>query len=365
MKKNIFITGGAGYVGAMLIDQMSRREDVDLIITVDKEEKSDLLEKLKLENSELAKKIIYIQDNLANSTWQHQVSKYPIDVVIHTAWQIRAMYGKKGYATTWHWNIDGSNNVFDLVFQNKNKIPRLIYFSTVASYGAFPENSMSHFFKEEEAFRIIEYIYAEEKKAAEENLQRKFIAAVDQVSDYQNIPEVVILRPAAISGPRGRYSRIRFGLQANLQGKIKGGFLFSIIKLLTTFVPATSKWVRQFIHEDDVVNIITLLAFQEKLLNKYDVFNISPPGNCVFPSDMARAVQKKILWIWPCIVRIAFTFFWHISRGRIPTCAGSWRGYSYPIVVDGSKLTKKYNFNYQYSSHEAFTNNQGVYKVKL
>jgi len=37
--------------------------------------------------------------------------------------------------------------------------------------------------------------------------------------------QVVLVRPAAVSGPRGRYGRIRFGLQSNLQGKIKGGFI--------------------------------------------------------------------------------------------------------------------------------------------
>ena len=37
MKHTLFITGGAGYVGAMLCDQFARRDDVERIITLDKE----------------------------------------------------------------------------------------------------------------------------------------------------------------------------------------------------------------------------------------------------------------------------------------------------------------------------------------
>ena len=39
----LFITGGAGYVGAMLTDQFARRPDVESLILLDKESYPDLL----------------------------------------------------------------------------------------------------------------------------------------------------------------------------------------------------------------------------------------------------------------------------------------------------------------------------------
>ena len=39
----LFITGGAGYVGAMLADQFSKRSDVKEIVLLDKEARPDLL----------------------------------------------------------------------------------------------------------------------------------------------------------------------------------------------------------------------------------------------------------------------------------------------------------------------------------
>ena len=52
--------------------------------------------------------------------------------------------------------------------------------------------------------------------------------------------------------------------------------------------------------------------------------------------DMAKAVGKRALPIRPWMARLAFFFFWHVTRGRIPTAEGSWKGYSYPIAVDGN-----------------------------
>jgi hypothetical protein len=132
-----------------------------------------------------------------------------------------------------------------------------------------------------------------------------------------------------------------------------------MVTLLTSFVPATKGWVRQFIHEDDVNDIVMMLTFND-LPWEYDVFNITPVSDPVYAKDMAQAVEKKILPIQPWMARSAFWFFWHTTRGRIPTCPGSWRFYSYPLLMDGEKLAEIYTC--QYTSKDAFQYTDGRYE---
>ncbi len=343
--KTIFITGAAGYIGGMLVKHFAKRPDVARIVGLDKEPHPEFLKD--------EPKLTYIEMNTAEN-WEQAVGSFAPNVVIHTAWQIREMYGKQD--VEWKWNIEGSEKVFRFAL-SQPYVKQLVHFSTVASYGAFPTNTIDHRFTEDEAFKKSEYLYAEEKRVAEERLLEAYKKKI-------NTADVSVVRPAAITGPRGRFMRIRFGLQSALSGQLKGSFLYSLISALVIFVPITPKWVRQFIHEDDVVGIVERLSFGEQVAG-YEVFNICPPGDVVRGRDMAKAVGKMILPVFPWMVCIAFFFAWHISRGMVPTGRGAWRGYSYPIAVDGSKVTKRLGYAYQHEGFDAFYYTNGVYESSV
>lgn len=346
MKHILFITGGSGYVGTMLCEQFSKRDDVEKIIALDKESMPESL----LGN----KKIEWITANTADGSWQAKVASFSPDIVIHTAWQIREIYGD--HPLTWKWNIEGSDAVFNFAFKTAS-VNRLVYFSTVASYGAFPDNTIEHLFTEEESFRKTDYLYAEEKRITEEHLEALYEESDKRVS-------VAVLRPAAITGPRGRFMRIRFGLQSALSGQLSGSFIYSLVSVLVSWVPATKKWCRQFIHEDDVNDIVQTLAFDD-VQGRYEVFNICPPGPVVRSEDMARAVGKRRLFVFPWVIRVGYFILWHATRGKIPTGKGSWKSYSYPIAVDGSKVTRMLGYHYQYSSLKAFVSTKGRYEYAV
>ncbi|HRH55828.1 MAG TPA: NAD-dependent epimerase/dehydratase family protein [Candidatus Paceibacterota bacterium] len=342
-KHTVLITGAAGYVGTMLVRRFAAREDVVHVIGLDKEPIPDLIKD--------EPKLVYIETNTSDEGWEEKVRPYAPTIVIHTAWQIRELYGKR--PLTWKWNIDGSERVFRFAYETES-VTRLIHFSTVASYGAFPTNTIEQRFTEDDPFRKTDYLYAEEKRVAEERLEACFAEAKRKVP-------TAIVRPAAITGPRGRYMRIRFGLQAALAGQLKESFVYRLVSLMTRFVPVTPAWLRQFIHEDDVTSLVELLAFAEPK-GEYEVFNICPPGDVVLGKDMAAAVGKRMVRIQPWMTRLPFAFLWHATRGKVPTAKGSWKGYSYPIAVDGSKLTRVYGYQYQYPSLDAFRYTDGDYE---
>jgi hypothetical protein len=107
---------------------------------------------------------------------------------------------------------------------------------------------------------------------------------------------------------------------------------------------------------------VELLALAEPK-GKYEVFNICPPGDVVLGRDMAAAVGKRAITIQPWMARLPFALLWHVTRGKVPTAKGSWKGYSYPIAVDGSKLTREYGYVYKYPSLDAFRYTDGEYEA--
>lgn len=345
MKNTLLITGSSGYVGAMLVDQFSQRDDVEKIIGIDIAEPEDFIK----DNE----KLVFIQKNLGDDDWQEEVEKYNPNIIIHTAWQIRELYGQRD--KQWKMNIHGSDNVFDYAFSHP-EVERLIHFSTVASYGAFPDNTIEKLFTEEDDFRVTDYLYAEEKRIAELHLNLS-------LDEAEHKPKVFVIRPAAITGPRGRYMRLRFGLQSALSGQLKKNknFWYRFISKLVSFTPITKKWCRQFVHEDDICDITELLSFEE-IDSDFEIFNAAPHGEIVRGKDMAAAVNKKPVSIHPIFIRFIFFLMRHLSFGQIPTSKGGWKSYSYPIAVDGSKITKKFGFKYKSDSLNSFTSNEGRYE---
>jgi nucleoside-diphosphate-sugar epimerase len=342
--KNICITGSSGYVGEMLVDQLSKRDDVKLIIGIDIVEPSSLTK----DNP----KLLFVNSNLGDFDWQEKVAAYSPEIIIHTAWQIREMKDKK---MQYKLNIAGSDNVFDFAF-SKPFVKRLVHFSTVASYGAFPDNEIDRLFTEDDDFRKVDYFYAEEKRIIEEHLKSKRALA-------SHLPAVFVIRPAAITGPRGRFMRIRFGLQSALSGQLskQKSFWYSVITALVSFTPITRKWCRQFVHEDDINDMVTMLAFDDIEAN-FGIYNAAPPGPVVLGTDMAKAVGKKPICVHPRVIQLAFFVMRHVSFGRIPTSKGGWKSYSYPIAVDGSRITKQLGFKYSRNSLDAFVKNDGRYE---
>jgi len=326
----ILITGAAGYVGAMLCDQFSACPDVKEIIAIDKEEMPELLDG--------NKKIHWITSELSSGGWQKEAILKEPEVVIHCAWQIKELYGEKEEQRKL--NKGGTENVFDFVFKNYF-VKKLIHFSSISSYGAFDNNTKEKFFMEGDILREDEYLYGIEKKEAETDLARRY-------SESDRSKKIFIVRPATIRGPRACEIK-------------KEGLLHMISGDALPFLPvADDDWGRQYIHEDDMTDIVGILAFNN-VPGRYEVFNLAP-SDLILAKDFSEIYKKKKIHVPSFIIRIIFFFVWHVTQGKISTGKGAWKYFSYPIFADGTKVVKFLKYPYNYSSKEVLTENIGRYK---
>jgi len=334
----IFITGAAGYVGGMLAELFLADERASQVVALDM---NDASAKFPQNNPKFA----WVTFNLGDDGWQEAILKYgKPDVVIHCAYVIRQGFGKK---REWQnkCNLIAADKVFDFVFANN--IPRLIHFSTVASYGARRENTLDHWFNENDALREDKYLYGVDKKVIEEKLQTAYVRAKAEASTSSAVlPQVLIVRPCAISGPRGQFIFKRFGL-------------LQMVKQGLPIVPITgAQAARQYIHEDDVADIMFFMAFGG-VKEDYEIFNIAPKGFLLL-KDMACSIGKKTIRIPKWLGRLGFAFLWYVFRGRFPTVPAGINSYTYPIIADGSKITRQ-GFQYQFSVDDALKAEQGRY----
>lgn len=339
MPHRILITGAAGYIGAMLCERLSELEDIEAIIGLDAKPMPELLRG----NA----KVTWIAANTIETGWREIAAAARPNVVIHAAWLIRQPYVRANSI-----NIVGSDAVFDFAL-NAPSVRKLIHFSTVSGYGARAGNTTVYRFTEDAPFLPSDFTYAEEKRIVERHLEEKF-------AQSGNGKQVVVLRPAAVTGPRGRSRSSLFGMQAALNGTLGGSFTARLVSLALNFIPVTADWCRQFVHEDDLTGVVTLLVVRG-LATAYSRFNVSPPGQPMTGADIAAAFRKRLIRVHPQLIRFAFFLAWHASRGRIPTPRGAWKSYCYPIVVDGSAVTTVHGYNYRYGTKDAFTEHAGHY----
>ncbi len=325
----IFITGASGYIGGMLAERFLENPLVEGVIALDMKPPPA---RFPLKHPKLS----WIDYNLGDSGWEEKVLKiFTPDVIVHAAYVIRQGYGTK---RAWQIksNITAAERGFNFAFQNK--IKRLIHFSTVASYGALRTNTTEKLFREEDPFREAKYLYGVDKKVIEEKLQALYAKA-------NPATQVLVVRPCAITGPRGQFMFRRFGL------------LF--IKKGLPFIPLTGKdSARQFVHEDDIFEAIQFMV-KDGIPGAYEVFNLASPDLFLL-KNMAREIGKISVRIPMILGKLTFGFLWHITRGKIPTVPAGINSYTYPIIVDGSKITRL-GFKYNYSGREALKADRGYW----
>jgi nucleoside-diphosphate-sugar epimerase len=189
----VLITGCAGYVGSVLTTALAKHEGVAEIVGLDLRPQPDRLRIGKLR---------WVQADTAGDSWRAALGGHGIDAVIHCAYHTREPYGAE-HERQRRWNLDGARNVFEFAL-GEPSVRRVIQFSTVSIYGARPENSPAAPFTEDTPVVPADYLYSRQKQAVEAILRGLY-----ERSDRSK--HAIIIRPASVSGPYGRYVVNRFG----------------------------------------------------------------------------------------------------------------------------------------------------------
>ena len=327
----IFLTGASGYIGSQLVSSWLDDKNIEKIIALDVSKPRFLW---KTDHP----KVHFIQKNLADIDLEKELEAFlPVDVVVHAAYFIRTPYFKKDRQYQEHSNFQGAENAFDFAF--KNEVKKLVHFSTVAVYGAHARNERESPFVEDAETSEDTIAYGHDKKLIEKKLSEIF-------ERHHPRTEAICLRVGSVSGPF-------------LQNVVKKTGLLSFMKGLLPFLPITNeKSARQYVHEDDVVSAVNFwLTHQTE--PKVIPLNLASSGFFTF-GEIAKIFKKKAFKIPHSIAKIFFFLTWHLSLGKIPTPPGVINSYSYPIIVDGTKITK-FGFVYKYNSTDALLAAKGKF----
>lgn len=342
---NILITGAAGYIGGMLADQYAQREGVGQVICIDQDPQPQWLTH--------HHNIVWVQAHLARDIWEPLLADYePISVVIHCAWHIRDEYGKRSEIR--RRNIDSAARVFEYAF-GETGVEQMVYFSSIAQFGAHKENTVQQRFTEQSPTRKTGYCYADDKHEVDQLLQ-------DMYQDSGSTIPVTVIKPSTVTGPRGRVGVGKFSLAAALSADANKSAIPRPVRWMLSFMPVIGSWTRQFVHEDDITDVVTIGAFTQRPGGIHEY--IVSPGDVIDGQTMAQITGKRALPVPARLAQLGFGVLWHATRGRIPTAPGVWKFMAYPICVDGSKTTRELGHTYQYTSKQAISELAGRYAPK-
>ncbi len=315
----LLVTGAAGYVGSLLCRGLLLADPGLEIVALD----------LNVPDKEADPRVQWIQGDVTERDWHKPVAAQGIDAVVHLAFLLREPYGDR--ARQRRVNVDGTRMVRDFALATPS-VRRFIHFSTVSVYADVQPRGMDEPLDEEAAPAASAYSYARDKVDVE-----ALFEAPELFDRYDT--RAIVLRPASITGPYGRFERRRFGL----------------ISTLSTWSPfifgGSRRFGRQFLHEDDVVGIVGKLLKVE--LNAPVTVLNAAPDDFLDLERLSGLLNKRAMVVPPALMRIVFRAAWHGSAGRVPTSPGSWMMLTYPHRVRGDRLTQLLDYRYRASSAEA------------
>ncbi len=302
--KSVAITGVSGYIGSRLFSHLDRLENVERIVGIDVKPPKDTSPKLKF----------YCQD--VSKPLGNIFAENEVDRAIHLAFVAKPTHDRRGARQT---DIGGSLNFLNACRQAQVK--HILYLSSHTVYGAHPDNPI--LLKEDLPLRpMLDFQYSWDK-AETEQIWRDFALSHEDCG-------VTILRSCLVIGPNA----------ANSAAVLM--FKPPVIIAVTGYDPPM-----QFVHEDDLIELITTLFGQKRA----GIFNVAAEGELRY-SEIARLLGRRMLALPESLLRPLMGFLWALHlQSESPTSGLEF--IKYPPVVSTEKLNNETAFQFRFSSSEA------------
>jgi UDP-glucose 4-epimerase len=302
--KNVLITGVSGYLGTLLAKRIAQEPEVEHLIGMDIKEPSFI-----------SPKFTFIKHDV-RQPFADIFIKNKIDTAIHFAFIVAPIHAEK---MAHEINIKGSQNFMEAATQAK--VEQVFYMGSYAAYGAWANNPKT-FTEDMPLNPNLDFPYPADK-AEVDHMFQKF------ASEHPKI-KVTIGRTAAVTGPGGE----------------KCGLTVLFLPIMIKPIGLDSTW--QFIHEDDLVDIITLLAKQRKA----GIFNFTAQGAYKY-SEIIKMLGKPSIPLPSWLLYWGIKITWRLKL-QSKAQAGALRMIQYSTLMSGEKLIKETGYKYRYTGPEAF-----------
>lgn len=302
------ITGGSGYIGGRLTDELSGREETEKIVDVD----------LRPPPRSWPKTEFVKADIRDRRKMQELLERYEIDALMHFAFILNPI---RDEAEMYDIDVNGTQAVLQAA--SDAEVKQVIVTSSVAAYGAFPDNPKP--IAEDWPVRgVPDFSYAKDKADADRICQLWALENPDSV--------MTIVRPAMVFGPN-----------------VDNYFIRSFEN--NPFIPLLDGVNEEFqlVHEDDVVSaLIALLDGRHP-----GAFNLAGDGALTW-ARAAQLLGKKTRRISLKNMKRINGLMWRLRVPRTEAPAGNLGFLRYPWVMSTEKLKSTTGWQPQYDALETF-----------
>lgn len=301
--KNVAVTGIGGYLGGLLLHRLEQEQEVSSVIGIDVRGPRSDSPKLKFYARDVRQSFadIFLDNN--------------IDTALHLAFTVTPSHDESGSHSI---NIDGSSNFLKACDQAKVK--QLFYISSYTAYGAHRDNPPA--ITEEAKLRPNPgFLYPNDKAKVDIMFQEYKAAHPDAC--------VTIIRIAAVAGPN----------------VMPGGLTTLFTPVMFRPLGCDPLW--QFLHEEDLVEVVTILLKQ-----KLDgIFNVAADGGLHY-REIIKALRKPSVVLPGGLLRFFTSLSWKLRlQSRSP---GGVELLMYPVVMDTQKLKQATGYQFKQTGQEAF-----------
>lgn len=313
--KNVFITGVSGYFGAKLVSLFESKDEIGTILGVDVKPPAFSSKKMEFIRHD-------VRDNM-----ETLLKGRNIEWAIHTAFILPPLHDRSLMEDI---NINGTRNF--LKASEKAKVKQILHCSSTTAYGFHSDNPP--LLTEESPLRgNSDFTYSKNKKELE-LVVREFGEAH---------PDIVltIVRPCFVVG-------------AGFDNPLSRYLLKKIVPLPFHTAPF------QFIHEDDLVEIIYRLLSEKK----EGVYNLAADGTMTFDEMLT------ILGNWPLRLPLFImlplnNLLWFLRLKCITEFPSPGLNLAlYPWIASNEKIKEELNYTFKYTTRGAFEDFAGQIKTK-